>query len=200
MINNFNGNLYGQQGYRDIDEQTKSGLNSYYSPQRQKSTSNSSPSRMMALLVVGWVVMIAAFGMNAFLGVAILIILVFVVIRMAVGTTKSMSGKTSKSQWSNQNNEGHLCDPEQHTFEDNSGRETLSNMESGYSTYDHVPAQSNQFSYAQNKTNSYLHQRMLTQGEFSRKSEELRSLRDAGIITPEEYGLKLREYTAYTKQ
>ncbi len=73
--------------------------------------------------------------------------------------------------------DAHLCDPDQHGHDDKSYRETLDELEPGY------------FS-----TGGSMSSANITRDEFRKKQNELRSLRDAGMISDDEFNEKLAEY------
>lgn len=83
----------------------------------------------------------------------------------------------------------HLCDEGAHAAESGASyAATLYEMEQGYQSYTPAPISFQQGAYRR------LDLRRLTADELRKKQEELKDLRDAGIITTQEYNQKMREY------
>lgn len=90
--------------------------------------------------------------------------------------------------------DGHLCDPGQHE-EEHRSNEALNEMERGY-------ADDNGRRFApQGYPNSAPGNRegRMTREEYQKKTRELRSLLDAGILSQEEYRAKMSEYSRFVR-
>lgn len=85
--------------------------------------------------------------------------------------------------------DNHLCEDGAHPLEsDASYAATLFEMESGYQRYQPVPMRASAGQYRR------MDLRRLSADEIRKKQEELKDLRDAGIITSLEYNQKMQEY------
>ena len=91
---------------------------------------------------------------------------------------------------------GHLCDPGQHQEELRDGTEALNDMQEGYGDYNakrnRAPGYRSEESFSGIAPGG-----RMTREQYVKKTQELRSLLDAGIITQEEYRAKMNEYSRY---
>lgn len=90
----------------------------------------------------------------------------------------------------------HLCESGQHAEENRGSTDTLNDMQQGYGDY----------SATRNRQSGYLPESSfsgitpngrMTRDQYQKKTQELRSLVDAGIITQEEYRAKMNEYSRF---
>lgn len=153
------------------------------------------------LLVLGWLAVTGLFSIHPAIGILVLVAIVAFVIAYAVNKQKNtvraggMSGQVRPD-------DDHLCDPGQHgDDEERSSRATLDDMQAGYTSYSsHGAAAQRPMLTAPHPANSMMFRRSrLTREQLNKKTVELQSLRESGIISHDEYQKMLREYSAYVQ-
>ncbi len=181
---------------RDMEARMRAASAGYRGGSNKAKDSGKIGGKGFVFLWLGIVVLFSisgAFGAIAlFVGIFLLVIWV---IRAATktGTVAKPSARPAAYN-SSPSAGGHLCDPGQHSREeDRNGREALDDMQEGYRPYSGAPS----YNYRAAANYSYAARGRMSKEQYQKKLDELKSLRDAGIITEEEYRFKVKEYSSF---
>lgn len=163
---------------------------------RNNRSSGGSPNGKTAVSLLVWlVIFLVSTSAGGFVGAAAFVLIAFVA--ALIGIVAKSAGQPASGRRppvpgapvppARPARDVHLCDPGQHSHaEDKAGSEALEEMQPGY------------VSYAQ-EGGAQTAGGHMTREAYQKKLAELKDLRDAGIISDEEYRQKSREYAAFTR-